>query len=493
MGEVVFQTRSPWRQWGDAIVSRYALSWWRLPLLLLVAGALLFGPLFLLRGVRLVALMGVGIVGIVAAAVAFSHPHAALIAALFLIFSGLDLLLPGPVTIALMLVILARGCYDTLRGEKFDWGSTTFRVASAVLLAVVITSILVAFRPEMAGIELCRLLLPIGLYLGISQFATRSSRIVTLVLAIALGKTIATLLGLREILHHGGLIAIVLQRERIAGLGGEANTHAAEVDCILAPFFCVLGRFGGWRRWTLLPLMLILIGSVILTQSRGGMLVLGLLFVAILVRSKYGRGVVLLALAGGLCLLLLMPRSYWVRFVSIAQLNGIVLDRSLQVRQHVLAGGWRMFLDHPWLGVGFGNFRVHSPTFMLGGYAAHNSYVEVAATLGIVGIAAYLVWMWSGLWMAREAAGSWRRAGNRPDQALAENIALGLLTFFIVALTLSIEFYIVLWVLLGLANAARRCARSAGETLPGGAGMSQLASTARGVADPRDLITRVVR
>jgi putative inorganic carbon (hco3(-)) transporter len=158
---------------------------------------------------------------------------------------------------------------------------------------------------------------------------------------------------------------------------------------------------------------------------------------------------------------LALPTGYWVRFVSIGQLQqGIVVDRSLLLRQHVLHAGWDIFRRHPWLGVGLGSFPTYAPRYMLGAFKAHNSYLEVAAELGVLGIAAYLVWTGSGIAMAWGAARRWRAAGARADQTIAEGLVIGLLAFYITALTLSIEYSLVLWMLFGLANAARRCAQA---------------------------------
>jgi O-antigen ligase len=55
-----------------------------------------------------------------------------------------------------------------------------------------------------------------------------------------------------------------------------------------------------------------------------------------------------------------------------------------------------MFSDHPWLGVGIGNYAVAYPAYALPRWYeplghAHNYYLNMAAEAGLMGLTAYLV------------------------------------------------------------------------------------------------------
>jgi len=63
--------------------------------------------------------------------------------------------------------------------------------------------------------------------------------------------------------------------------------------------------------------------------------------------------------------------------------------------------------------------------------------------------------------MAAFASRWWRLLGRNREQVLAENIVIGVAAFCVVQLTLSIPFALILWTLMGFANAARRCALAA--------------------------------
>lgn len=87
-----------------------------------------------------------------------------------------------------------------------------------------------------------------------------------------------------------------------------------------------------------------------------------------------------------------------------------------------------MWADHPWLGVGAGNYAAvyagyHLPRWYEPLGHAHNVYLNVAAEAGLLGLLAYL-WLWAAsLWQALRAAA----AGDRYVAAVGAGV-LGALT-----------------------------------------------------------------
>ena len=169
--------------------------------------------------------------------------------------------------------------------------------------------------------------------------------------------------------------------------------------------------------------------SLALTQSRGGWIGcgLGLIAVALLLGSIYrwAFGAALFVLA---MLILLTPLGdrFALRFgseaiginfssqpVEVTPENWAVQERLAHYR-----AGIHMFEDNPWLGIGAGNFntRYREYTevwrFRIPRGHAHNSYIQVAAQTGIIGLVAYLWlivavgWHLRTLW--RSARGSTR-------------------------------------------------------------------------------------
>lgn len=447
---------------GETLSRRYARSTWRFPVLCIVAAIAVFAPLYLVRGMRLVQLGAAALVALTGAAILFAQPFPALAVAFFVQYSGLDFYLPGPVSGAILGLVLARIAFDRWpprAGVSLDWGTTAFRFGLAGLFASAVTSLLVVWRWENALGEVRNFVLGLGFLIAFAALVDRPSRLraLLLVLALATGATAIPLV--RALLSPGGWALIAIAPEaRFGGVGYDSNMLATAANCALPALAFLVRRTHGWRRLALLALVLLLILEILVSHSRAGMLILGMLAVVLLVywsrRRPWVPAVVIAAIVAGL---MWMPSMYWVRFASIGQLGGIVVDRSLLLRTHLLEGAWRMFLDHFWIGVGLGNFANEAARFMLGEWVAHNGYLEVGASLGIFGLVSYLVLLGSAAHMLWQAARRARRAGDDDGNWLAMSLLLGLGAFCIATLTLSIHFQLMLWILLAFANAVRRC------------------------------------
>jgi O-antigen ligase len=451
---------TPWRDLGDRLTARYAQSTWRLPVLVILTSLAFFTPLYFLRGFRLVQIGVLGSVAAAGAVLAFSRPFPTLLLAVFVLASGLDLMLPGPVGLGLLSIVLARIGYDGLDGKRIDWGTPRFRWSLVILLAICLGSLTVVRKLEFALIELRNLGLGVAVYVAVAGLVTSTRRIVPFFVAVVVGLAVASLLPLRGLLSSGNFATLALAlATRVGGEGLDPNLHAGNLNCTLPLLFAAVVHLRGWRRWIMVGLLPVFIGSIILSQSRAGVALLVLSIAVLLLRAgRIGRGV---AIGGGLGLVAVvmwLPQAYWVRFASLGQLSHIVVDRSLLIRRNMLHIGLEIFRQHPWFGVGLGNLRVETPHYMLGGFMAHNSYLEVAGGVGIFGLIAYLVWIGSGFGMAWHASRTWSRAGAAASQNLADAILIGLGLFCLTAATLSVPYSLFLFILLALANAARRCA-----------------------------------
>jgi len=144
------------------------------------------------------------------------------------------------------------------------------------------------------------------------------------------------------------------------------------------------------------PVLLVLI---LLTQSRG--VFLGLLvgfgpplFKGIRRRPSLAGPVLIAAVA----LAVLIPAASWNRFESMTKLTSVETlaeaDRygSALQRWEILKTGWRIFADHPVLGVGIGCYNEANARYAphLGKKDAHNTYLGLAAEMGIPGL---LLWL----------------------------------------------------------------------------------------------------
>jgi putative inorganic carbon (HCO3(-)) transporter len=80
-----------------------------------------------------------------------------------------------------------------------------------------------------------------------------------------------------------------------------------------------------------------------------------------------------------------------VTAVQVTDANWAVIERMAHWQAAL-----GMFTDHPWLGVGIGNYALAYPQYALGRWQdplghAHNYYLNIAAEAGLLGLGAYLL------------------------------------------------------------------------------------------------------
>ncbi len=147
------------------------------------------------------------------------------------------------------------------------------------------------------------------------------------------------------------------------------------------------------ERWYLVTIFVLLpIGALFLSASRGGVVSfgveVGVLVLMMLLRRTGGQHV----LAGGLVLLLAFLLVSWLgvkqvldRFSSLQSLE-VTSGKRASMRQDT----WRIFLDHRWTGTGLGTLQTVFPAYETNYDGkivnhAHNDYLEGLAETGIAG------------------------------------------------------------------------------------------------------------
>src|SRR5215471_16868138 len=178
----------------------------------------------------------------------------------------------------------------------------------------------------------------------------------------------------------------------VNGLFGNPNDLATSLD-LLIPFALALALINrGGKRLFYLLCGAALTAGVVVTFSRGGFL--GLLAMAAFCAWKLGRfrkGATALVLAATIAIFIVaVPASYSGRLGSIFNVDSDATG-SAQARLDLLVRASEVAASHPIIGVGLGNFHIYS----IGEQKAHNSYLEIAAELGIAGLIAYLIILFS--------------------------------------------------------------------------------------------------
>ena len=178
---------------------------------------------------------------------------------------------------------------------------------------------------------------------------------------------------------------------RIAGYGtffSNPNELAMALNLIM-PFAVVFGLTSrGIKRLLFFFVAGLLAFAVVVSFSRGGFL--GLVAIGGVLLWKAGRGrrfvTILAALVIGGAFLISMPSGYSDRVFTILHSEQDQTN-SAQERRELLERGVDVITHHPIIGVGVGNYSIYSIRSLV----AHNSYIEIAAELGLAGFAAYLV------------------------------------------------------------------------------------------------------
>lgn len=158
-------------------------------------------------------------------------------------------------------------------------------------------------------------------------------------------------------------------------------------------------------RWLALVACGLLAAGIGLSQSRGAWLGAAVAAVALLLLwSRTTRRLlvpcaVLAALGTALAFTGALPAAIMDRLAQAIEYFGVFDVRTVEVTSDNWAvvermahwqAGWSMFLDHPWLGVGAGNYADAYPRYFVGQWLeplghAHNYYLNMLAELGVIG------------------------------------------------------------------------------------------------------------
>ncbi len=267
-------------------------------------------------------------------------------------------------------------------------------------------------------------------------------------------------IGAYQFWRQAGPDAFVLMGRfmRAYGTFRQPNPYAGYLG-YLAPVAAALSlyRLGDWfasRRWhslvlglTLGLVAIALLAGIGMSWSRGAWLGSGAALVTValfsLFRSKQAKAIVLPVLLIA-CLLGSALGAGWVLDglrQPLASFSGYlsapdparteITDENFSVLERLAhwQAGSRMFEDHPWQGVGIGNYAAayayYAPPHWYEALGhAHNAYINFLAETGVLGLATFLA-----LWLAAfRVAWLATRAQNGPRAALGVGL-VGLLVF----------------------------------------------------------------
>jgi O-antigen ligase len=276
--------------------------------------------------------------------------------------------------------------------------------------------------------------------------------------AIVLWTTVTTVISI--VLYYANIVPVV------EGFGQDRNGHAMFINIAIACLIALTPqmRNKAARQALLLFVLPVLLLGLALTFSRGGYLTAICLFSYLSYRTARLRNPGLLVAAAAVVLLLvvLLPGVFWQRFETILP---SMQDRkdSFGTRVGLWENGLKMIADNPVSGVGAGNFAVALPRYIKGevelrGLGPHNSYVGVAAELGLVGLALFLSLHWLALRSIRATFVGKDDAVSGAFAPMVVAIEGGIIVIMFASLALGSEAVKVLWFFLGLAVASGQIA-----------------------------------
>jgi len=297
-------------------------------------------------------------------------------------------------------------------------------------------------------------------YLFINLVQTRSD-LRLLVKVWVLGSVAEALCGIGASLAYQlyGIATPFSEMFRAQGTLGDSNLFAAHLTAGVLLTLLYRRLSSPVRTWTIFAILAQL-GGIYFSASRGGLLSFGIglvvlwLFVATrrqkLASTAVGLGVVILILW------MINQNGRFTTNVIAERLKTSTLsldDPEAQQRVGLWRAALQGFSNSPLLGVGSGNFAYLRAAGSQPGGKAHNTYLEILCENGLLGFLVYMTFVvavLSGLYRGgRSHLDSERRAANRI-----------LFTAFVLVglngVTISIENYRGLWILLALLVAYQR-------------------------------------
>jgi O-antigen ligase len=236
---------------------------------------------------------------------------------------------------------------------------------------------------------------------------------------------------------------------RPSGAAGDPNYFSlAAVFCIPLGLYLAFERPSIWQRLFCLGCLSLIAIAVTLGASRGGLLGLLAVFLVVAFRSKRRR----IALVTALLLVpnLLLPNSPVQRLLVPSSGD----TRNADARTQVWMAGLRMIGQNPLAGVGLGRFKPQVANYQrsdqLVESLAHNTYIEVAAELGIPAFFVWALMYFSAFRLLKRV----RRRARLARVSLLEPAALALEAGLVGASTcvffISAEYEKVMWLFLFL-------------------------------------------
>jgi hypothetical protein len=290
---------------------------------------------------------------------------------------------------------------------------------------------------------------------------TSSREVNYVMLAFVAGSVVSVMIGLAtgSLKPPENSVTQTAVQGRFTGGGGDPNVQAAG---FVATMFLIMGLLSVHRRrlmriGLILSFALVTVGFLA-TQSRGGLIALGAGTLAALVVSPRHRRPVL-----GLVLIVCVAVAVFASIQPGALHRITDVSGGTSGRSDLWRVGWQVFTGHPLVGVGIGNFQIVEAHYVLAPgsisriayitdvpYLVHNTYLQLLAETGIVGLLAFVVAACACMRATWRAAIRFEARGRSEYADLARAVLMGTIGMLVALFFISDGDDTRLWALLAI-------------------------------------------
>lgn len=259
--------------------------------------------------------------------------------------------------------------------------------------------------------------------------------------------------------------------DRLAGTIGDPNSLATLLAAGIGLSAALLfnPKMSGPWRLTILFLDLLMLTAIFITLSRGGLIALSAALVAgvFATASRHRAGAV-----AALATVIVVGYAFFFGVASPEARDRVMEADGGSGRTDIWKIGWRMVQDEPLIGQGAGNFQVSSIHYLLAPGAikrdefivdqpatTHNSYLQVLAELGLVGITLFALILIACLIAAAQAIRLFRRLDDEEGALMAASILVAIAALLAGYFFLSEQYSKHLWLMLAFGPALLGVAR----------------------------------
>jgi O-antigen ligase len=254
--------------------------------------------------------------------------------------------------------------------------------------------------------------------------------------------------------------------DRIVGGSGDPNFLAAGiVPAMVLAFGLAASSRRGWVKLAVAGAIALLTIGLLTTGSRGGFIAAIVALVAVLVLTKRRRAWVvamILLMVGVAGAAISVDSAAWERITDLSESSG---------RSELWTVAWQVWQDHPAVGVGFQGFVDHASTYAreLGPLEfseflaeepklVHNSYLELLAEAGVIGLGLFIAVAVACLRRTWLAVRGFEAQGDEEMGILARSLIAATVALLAAGFFISGSTDRRLWVLFALGPALAACA-----------------------------------